>query len=427
MNRSHALAVGGLLLAPAAALAQLNARYLLADRTNDAIAVVRDADNSGTIDEPAEHAVWFDASNAAGTLGPMNPTSLATCYTCGGYGYTIVGDQLNRAVYVLRGDPYGGSAQGAGRSLVAADATNASGVSFAFPTGVAFDPAGRAHVVNAGNASGNDGIYRLVDMNGDGDFQDAGEIADYVTDGAFGAGNGPYSPQEIVFDDAGVGFLRNSSANLQGIFRFEDLDSSGRADDAGEFTPWLDATNASGVALSAGFALEPDRVRPRAFYTHQIASGGVDQLIRAQDVNDDGDANDAGEAAIVWETAESGFSAIDIYCTVTGRVRITDNSGKRVITLTDIDGDGLFTSAGEREDFYPAATLMGDIRQVAALPCNGDLDYSFVIDLPDLARLLSNFGTVGTAGYEHGDLTGDMNVDLDDLAEMLAIYGLPCE
>lgn len=426
MRRNHAVAAGVLLLAPAIAISQVNAPYVLADRTNDALSVVRDADGSGMIDEPTEHAVWFDASNAAGTLGPSNPTCLATCYTCGAYGYTIMGDQLNRAIYVFNGDPYTLSAQGAGDSLVAADATNASGVSFAFPTGVAFDPLGRAYVVNAGNASGNDGIYRLPDLTGDGDFQDAGEITDYVTDGAFGAGNGPYSPQEIVFDDAGVGYLRNSSANLQGIFRFEDLDSSGRADDAGEFTPWLDATNASGLTVSAGFSLEPDRARPRALYTLQIASGGVDQLIRAQDANGDGDANDAGEAVVVWETGESGFSAIDVYSTVAGIVRVTDNSGKRVITLTDVDGDGLFMSAGERADFY-VTTLMGDIRQIAALPCSGDLNFDFSIDLADLARMLAHYGETSGAVYEDGDLDGDGDVDLEDLARLLAVFGMACE
>lgn len=412
---------------PANALAQLAAPYLLADRTNDAISVVRDANGSGAIEELSEHATWFNAANGAGTLGPQNPTALATCYTCGAYGYTIMGDQLNRAVYVLRGDPYGLSAQGLGDSLVAADATNASGVSFAFPTGVAFDPQGRVHVVNAGNASGNDGIYRLVDLNGDGDFQDAGEITDYVTTGAFGAGNGPYSPQEIVFDSAGVGYLYNSSSGLHGIFRFEDLNANGRADDAGEFTPWFDSTNASGVAVSAGFALEPDRVRPRALYKLQIASGGVDQLIRAQDVNNDGDANDAGEAVIAWQTAETGFSGIDVYCTISGRVRVTDNTGKRVITLTDLDGDGLFNSAGERTDFYAGATLMGDIRQIAALPCHGDLDFDFSIGLGDLARLLSSYGSATGATYENGDLDGDGDIDLSDLAGLLAIFGQGCE
>ncbi|MBI5866267.1 MAG: hypothetical protein HZB38_17490 [Planctomycetes bacterium] len=427
MKRVHVIAAGALFLMPGTALSQLHAPYILADRTNDALSVVRDADGSGAINEPLESTIWFNAANAAGTLGPSNPTALATCYTCGMYGYTVMGDQLNRAVYVLWGDPYTLSAQGASDSLVAADATNASGVSFAFPTGVAFDPQGRVYVVNAGNASGNDGIYRLTDLNGDGDFQDAGEISDYVTTGAFGAGNGPYSPQEIVFDAAGVGYLHNSSANLHGIYRFQDIDANGRADDSGEFTPWFDAANASGILLSAGFALEPDRVRARALYMLQIASGGVDQLIRAQDLDNDGDANDAGEATIVWQTAEAGFSAIDIYCTVGGRVFVTDNSGKRVIVLTDVDGDGLFTSAGERADFYAGVTLMGDIRQIAALPCNGDLDFDFSISLSDLTRLLSHFGVAGGAAYEDGDLDGNGAIDLADLAAMLSIFGYRCE
>lgn len=426
MRQNRPLLTALVAVAPITASAQLAAPYLLADRTNDALAVVQDRSGDGIIDEPAEVGAWFDALNSAGTLGPMNPTALATCYTCGEYGYTIMGDQGNRVLYVLRGDPSSLSAQGAAASLVAADAANASGVSFAFPTGVAFDPQGRAYVVNAGNSFGSDGIYRLTDLNGDGDFEDAGEISDYVTSGAFGAGNGPYSPQEIVIDSAGIGYLHNSSSGLFGIFRFEDIDGNARADDPGEFTPWFDASNSSGLTLSAGFALEPDRARAGALYFLQIASGGNDQLIRAQDLNGDGDANDADEAEIVWQTAESGLSAIDAYSTVTGRVLVTDNSGKRVIILADLDGDGLFASPGERTDFYSGVTLLGDIRQIAALPCNGDLDFDFSIGLGDLARLLSSFGTA-SASYENGDLDGDGDIDLTDLAAMLSVFGRICE
>lgn len=56
-------------------------------------------------------------------------------------------------------------------------------------------------------------------------------------------------------------------------------------------------------------------------------------------------------------------------------------------------------------------------------PCPGDLDDDGDVDLTDLGRLLSNYGTASGAEYEDGDLDCDRDVDLADLAALLANYG----
>jgi hypothetical protein len=359
-------------------------RFVVADRTNDALYVLWDLNHNGIIDEPAEVRRWFDGSNAAGTLALDNPTALGS----GPEGRVAMGDQGagNHNIYMLRDLNTDQDALDLAESAVIADPGNAAGVSFAFPTGVAWGPGGDLFVVNAGNALGNDGIYRLHDLNGDGDAQDAGEVSEYVAAGAFGAGNGPYSPQEVVFlpgTSPALGLLRNSSSGRHGVFAFADADGNGRADDAGEFAPWFDAANASGVTVSAGFAMDLDRARlgggAVVAYFMQIASGGVDEVYRLTDANHDGDANDAGEAALVYSTAETGFSAIDLLSLEDGRVLVTDNSGARVVALTDLNGDGDFLGAGERTTYFAnSAGLLGDLRQIAPLPavCQANCDES---------------------------------------------------
>lgn len=57
---------------------------------------------------------------------------------------------------------------------------------------------------------------------------------------------------------------------------------------------------------------------------------------------------------------------------------------------------------------------------------SGDINGDCVSDLSDLAGMLSNFGTIGTAGRTDGDVTGDGNVDLSDLAPLLAQFGTDC-
>ena len=63
----------------------------------------------------------------------------------------------------------------------------------------------------------------------------------------------------------------------------------------------------------------------------------------------------------------------------TGRVLITDNSGKRVIILTDLDNDGKFMSPGERATYFAnTSSVMGDLRQIypIARVCQANCDES---------------------------------------------------
>jgi hypothetical protein len=60
------------------------------------------------------------------------------------------------------------------------------------------------------------------------------------------------------------------------------------------------------------------------------------------------------------------------------------------------------------------------------VPCPGDLDGDYDIDLADLSQLLGHYGMPEGARYEDGDLDGDGDVDLSDLAALLAVYGTTC-
>ncbi|MFO0973859.1 MAG: dockerin type I domain-containing protein [Phycisphaerae bacterium] len=395
-----------LILAVSSSAANAQRRYVIADRTNDALFRLYDADQSLFIDEPGELNRYFDALNAPGTLGPMNPSTLAVSR----FGVCIMGDQQNRNVYRLVDLNGDGDTEDAGESIVFADVTNASGVSFAFPTGAGFDLAGNAYVVNAGNASGNDGIYRLIDVNADGDAQDAGEITDYVTVGAFGPGNGPYSPQEMFIDCAGVGYVRNSSAGLHGVYRFEDLNHNSRADDPGEFTVYFDATNASGVTVAAGFPLEPDRARPGSMYVHQIVPVGIDQVFRLTDTNADHDAQDAGEAVLVWQDTGGSFTGIDLLSMRSGDLLVTDNTGLTVLRLHDGNSDGDFLDAGEAIPFFAnSGAQVAAVRQIASIELLGDIDDDGDVDATDAALLADVLAGLDT-NADHV-LLSDLNCD----------------
>ncbi len=390
-------------------------QFVMPDRNNDAVYRLRDADHNGVLANPGEIFLFFSAANSAGTIGPMNPTAQAVS-VCRA---VAVGDQGVASVFLLKDANDDGDALDAGESIVFAGPGNASGISLAFPTGAAFDSQCRLYVVNAGNASGADGIYRLVDGNGDGDAMDAGEITPFVTDGpsGMGAGNGPYSPQEIFFDANDVGYLHNSSANLQGIFRFADSNASGRADDAGEFTPYFTSANLSGVTVSAGFGMEPDRAHPGSMYFQQTATGGIDQLYRITDGNNDLDANDAGEALLVYDNAAAGFTGVDVLSLIDGDVLFTDNSGITVARLHDGNVDGDFLDAGESYSMLGGAGTIIQSRQIDILPRTGDVDMDGFVAVNDLLAIITTWGP--SSGCTRNDIDCSGQIDVNDLLAVI--------
>jgi len=296
------------ILVGAASQSHAGISVLVGDRTAHKIWRLTDLNNDGVISSN-EVFVWYDETNAAGTPGISNPVAFGT--RSSDY-LVIVGDQATHQYYALQDLNGDGDALDPGESRVMLDGSNASGAVTNSPTGIGFFPNGDIMICNAGTTSTPDAIYRLHDLNGDGRYQDAGEATPWVTLWpGFGAGNSPYVPFETVVDSNSSGYLRSTGVN-KGIYRFADLNANGRADDAGEFNPWFTPANASGITLSAGFALELDAFRPGSFYMLQVATGSVDQLIRVRDINGNGTANDAGEAVLVYSTGEAGFASNDL-------------------------------------------------------------------------------------------------------------------
>lgn len=406
--------------------ASAQSRFLLTDRTNDRIAYAADLDADGEIDEFTEIWTYFDATNAQGTLAVGNPTALGTSRL----GWVLMGDQTNRCVYLLRDRNGDGTAQGLGESVVFADMDNASGHSLAFPTGAAFDSQGRMYISNAGNAFGPDIIYRLQDLNGDGTAMGPGEITVYVGENVFGSGNGPFVPYQLVFDANDVLYMRNTGAaslGLLGIWRFEDKNNNGRADDDGEWSNFFGQNNESNVVIGTGFDIDLDRARENCLYMINTLSSPLRrQVIRACDLDGSGDANGKGEAQVVWETQAAGFTPIDIISLANGDVLITDNSAagdayREFIRLRDTTGDGLF----DEQTVYMANQndTIGNMREGKVIAKFGDLNGNEVVDVSDLLILFSNWGECSDFYNCPGDLNGDGFVDVSDLLLLFANWG----
>ncbi|HMN39970.1 MAG TPA: GC-type dockerin domain-anchored protein [Phycisphaerales bacterium] len=426
-------------VACAAGPAQAGVSLLVVDRTAGKLWRLTDLDNSNTI-EPGEIFVWFDGTNAAGTPAFITPFAFAVRPIDNA---VLVGDanSANRSLYLIKDADRSGSAMGMTESRVVLTGANASGATITAPSGVAFFPGFDPGYVNAGAGSNPDAIYRLHEIVADGTYQDAGEVSPWVTNWAtYGSGNTPFSPQEIVFDAAGVGYVRNSSSGAPGhsVWRFRDANGNGRADDPGEMTLWFDNTNAAGITMGAGFAMELDLARPRTIYTNHLLSlgGGVNrkQIVRLSDSNNDGNANGPNESVAVYSTDEAGLTIQDVVSLPNGDLYFTDVSsspgGKRIFRLHDLGADGLFLDPGERTEFLTQATAaaagildnryLGWLRDISA--CAADFNNSGDLSVQDIFDFLNAwFNTDPRADFNN---VGGLNVQ--DIFDFLNAWFAGC-
>jgi hypothetical protein len=123
------------------------------------------------------------------------------------------------------------------------------------------------------------------------------------------------------------------------------------------------------------------------------------QLIRLTDANSDRDAQDAGEAVIVW--ANAAPNAIDVISLNNGDVLLDETASGFIHRLHDGNTDGDFMDAGEISLMLAngAGTLL-DVRQIARLCRAGDTNCNGSIDADDLVEVILQWGPGGCAGAD---------------------------
>jgi hypothetical protein len=144
---------------------------------------------------------------------------------------------------------------------------------------------------------GAENVYRLVDLNQDGDYSDPGEVVLYYDDVAAGDVLGTVTSICCALD--GTAYVTDSTNDI--VLALLDKNGDGDALDPGESWDFFStAANQSGIELGSPQAIATD-VLGRWFVL--TANGGNpvvgnDCVLQLEDLNGDGDANDAGEASI---------------------------------------------------------------------------------------------------------------------------------
>jgi len=220
-------------------------------------------------------------------------------------------------------------------------------------------------------------IWRMEDVNGDGDALDAGEKVLW--------GNGFTRLGEM--ETAGWAVLAVEEGLTSGanqIVRLEDLNRDGDALDTGERTVWADGLGSPrSVTQGAG----------GNWYVTELSN---DQVWRLVDTNGDGDALDTGERTLYADGLVSPYSAM----VHEGDLLVTEYSASdgQVHRLADVNGDGDALDVGENLPITPI------VPYPLGLLANGSGGFFFSAFDAD-------------AVYQARDLNGDG--DMLDTAEVL--------
>lgn len=327
---------------------------LLADQTGDRIDLLRDLNGDGDAVDAGERTLHFGDGNASGFAAPTtNPFVFATAND----GAVFVGDGGADTVWRLVDLNGDGDAMDAGEATAWLSPANAAGVPTVTPNGLAQGPDGAMYVVNAGVSSRpQDAIYRTVDLNGDGDADDVGETSVWLDLSIVSAGSAPYT---LSFD-GNVAYLLDPNGGAPTIWRIEDVDGSG-AISADEVSAFVAAEASFGAVIDFAHAGEAGSLLTWQWLDD---GDGVWRLTRLTDRDGSGAIDATDEVAVVWDSTllpegYSQFAGFSVASNGAGRVALTSNGSdpaqRSIWLLEDRNGDGDFLDAGETGVFASAA------------------------------------------------------------------------
>ncbi|MEM1368295.1 MAG: PEP-CTERM sorting domain-containing protein [Cyanobacteria bacterium P01_H01_bin.15] len=274
-------------------------------------------------------------------------------------------------------------------------ADNAGGLPFLTPNGLGEDSRGGIYIVTAdtGGTPTGDFVYRTEDLNNDGDANDAGEASIWLDLQAL---NSASSAFEISFIND-VAFITDTAGGSPRVYRAEDINQDNVIDPQTEVSVFIDDTNPFGVGTFY-FGLDVDST---SVYGLDLFS---DSVFRLTDLNGSGTIDQASEAAQVWNPSviPAGFDfgsgafslAVgpdsELMLAVNGSSAADDN----VFRLVDLNGDGDYLDADETL-IYSSRELTGffPVRpRVAEFSSN-------VPRVPEPTSTLALLGLVG-AGFK---------------------------
>jgi hypothetical protein len=427
--------------APAAAPPPGSIVAYVSSLTEDAIVKLQDLDGDGRYDGAGETIIFFGPGNQSGYPGVGSAQTILVLE----YDHLLAGDGehlggFEKRVYRALDADGDGTAMGSGEASIFWDSWLPIGVKFDRPKDLTVGPDGAIYLSDNNtldfSATKPEAIWRLEDLTGDGTVSASvpGEITLHKE--LCPPGNTfCFISEDFKWDSAGrlIFSNQNSSQNANHVWILHpDL----------SLTPFASDNAFTGIALTkVGMTLHPITENPVMAAYDALSNRRIVELV---DVDGNGFIDGNSELRTLYHSNTAAEfvtwgipnSAMDVEFAPDGSLWLLDNQAKRILRFIDLDGDGLFQSAGEAMIVYDAAVAQAsggiwmDFPRTIGFaiapdrPCRpADLNCDGAVDVFDLLALLSMWGPCPRETSCPADLSGDGVVDVFDLLQLLAAWG----
>jgi len=267
------------------------------DGDTDSVYALRDMNGDGDANDAGEASPWFSAANAAG-LPFVTPNGIATGPDDALYVVNagVVAGPVDDVIYRtvdLNGD---GDAEDLGEATVWLDLQTLNAKSSAFDLSFA----GSVAYLTDTNGADPDTVYRIEDIDGNGKI-DAGEAKIFIADGnPFGA---PVDFAHATANGSVYTWELTATGGVSHVYRLTDLNGSGDIDQAAEAVEvWNTGKLPAGFDNQVGFAIAAAENGDLVVASN---GGAANQrnVVRLTDLNGDGDYLDGGETIILASNA----------------------------------------------------------------------------------------------------------------------------
>lgn len=314
---------------------------LIVDSSADGVWRCKDLNQDGDYNDAGEITSFYD--DAVGSIVLTNPD----CVAIAPNGVAYIADSSTDEVLWLEDKNADGDANDPGEhGVFFSSAGNAGQLVMASVQGMTIDALGNMFlaVANAGSA-GKDMILRLKDGNGDGDAQDAGEAQEYCVIPNASASVGDSIPTNVrIGPDARLYYTEvgATGAITKGVYRLEDKNNDGDCNDAGEWQLFWQPTTV-GNPFYWAFAIAKDG-------TFYVTDHGNEKIYAGRDADNDGTIT--GTEGRVYHSATSA-TWWEIFARDDGKLIVCeDQTPDRLLALEDLNQDGDADDAGERLEIY---------------------------------------------------------------------------
>lgn len=366
------------------------------DVSTDTIYVMRDTNLDGDANDAGEARVFFDASNAGGLVTQLP--------------YSLVADRIGRLfVAVTNQSPAttpdrilmlwdlnaDGDANDTGEATEYYGVPGSTGsLAISIVTNVAIGPDDHVYFTDVGTSTGQRGVWRLVDLNLDGDCNDAGEANHFWNPGA---GSAQY--WSLAFDATGACYVTDHSSNEQ-VWRGFDADASSTID-ASEQTLFYQTAGSSWwatVVRDDGTVLVCDTP----------PSSVADRITALRDGDNDGNALGLGESVEAYDASFSPTTTLVPHAAAFWRAPLVELLPPTV-------------AIGQTVQFVVSATRPGDVTAVFLTP-----GLAAPVPLPPYGTLEVDVGFVVQVDVGAADGTGSfvISLPLDNDPVLIGSFGV---